>query len=121
MSSRIFIGGAAMLVLWTSSVPVVAQRSTLAERVAASDGKPMTLLVIRDDPPTPISELTERSDLVLQATLSRLRSCIGDNTAVLVTDYEIKPKRVLHVRGTTGAATPGPGRPWVWRLELYLR
>lgn len=102
------IAGVTVSALLSLPPPTAAQQPTLADRVAASGGKPVTVLVLREDRAGTMAELSQSSDLVVQATLTRLRSYVSDNNMTVFTDYEIVPARILHSRVSSVAAAPGP-------------
>src|SRR5438093_12422833 len=71
---------------------------TISDRFKDPSRKPGTPIVIGtlgEPIPLSIEELTERSDLILEAKVSWLKSYINVEDTAVITDYTIVPIRVL--------------------------
>ena len=58
-------------------------------------GTPVVVRVLRELVPLSVDELTKRSDLVLEAKLSRLKMYINSADPTVITDFAILPIRTL--------------------------
>jgi hypothetical protein len=95
---------------------VMGEQMTIPDHVAANRGRPVTLPVIRDIRPLPISTLA-RADLIVYGKLIHLKSYMNDAKTDIYTDYQIIPDRVLVDRSATGAKRPGQAPPRI--VTLY--
>jgi hypothetical protein len=100
-----------MLVMIVCSFPfaVFAQQDTIPERVAASRGKPVIILLARDLEPVPLADLASGADLIAYGKLVRQRSYLTDAETDVYTDYILKADRVILERG--GSSTVKSQRP----------
>jgi hypothetical protein len=102
-----------IVALYGWCVPGSAQTPTLAERVEASGGKPLTIPALPETVPLSIDELSARSDLVVQGKLVRLRSYVSEDGTKIFTDYHLVPRQMLVVRTKVTTPTPGQTPPIV--------
>lgn len=70
-----------------------------------------------DVQPATLRELTESAELVLEATVSKLKSYLTPDEENILTDYQIVPVRVFVSRVPAGRGAPGPAVPLV--LTMY--
>jgi len=101
------------VVFGLSSTFSAAQVPTIAERVQASGGKPLRILVVQHGSPVSIADLTAASDLVVEGKLVRLRSYTSKDAIEVLTDYQIVPSQVFRAQGKDVATTPGQRPPLV--------
>src|SRR5262245_52866591 len=89
---------------------------TLSERareMRKMPGTPVVVTMVSELAPLSLGELAEKSDIVVEATVSRLKSYVNEADTAVLTDDAIHPIRVLI--GTLPAApkTPGVAVPFI--------
>lgn len=105
---------AGLIAACTLPFAVSAQQNTIPERVAASNGRPVVILLARDLEPVPLADLVAGADLIVYGKLVRQRSYLTEAKTDVYTEYALKPERVIVDR--EGALT-GSRRG---RLQLVL-
>jgi hypothetical protein len=107
----------AVIALSSSFLSSSAQMFTLADKVRANHGKPLSIPAPPGLSILSIDDLSARSDLIVTSQLVRQRSYVSEDGIHVFTDYQIVPHQVLVARTTTAMANPGQTPP----LVLVLR
>jgi hypothetical protein len=69
---------AGLIAACTLPFAVSAQQNTIPERVAASNGRPVVILLARDLEPVPLADLVAGADLIVYGKLVRQRSYLTE-------------------------------------------
>jgi len=95
------------LLLVVASIGSVTQ-TTIPERVALAERKPVEFIETEDTAPLPIATLAVEAELIVVGRLARLGSYLSQDQTYMYTDYQLTPKQVIVDRA--GRLTPGtPG------------
>jgi hypothetical protein len=83
-------------------------QSTIPERVAAAERKPVEFVQTVDTEPLPIATLAVEAELIVVGRLARLGSYLSEDQSDIYTDYQLTPKQVIVDRaGRLTPSTPG--------------
>jgi hypothetical protein len=97
-----------------------AAQATISERVSDASRKPGTPVVIGvlgEPIPLSIDELTNQSDLVVEARVSRLKTYVDEQDTAVLTDFALMPVRILAGTVPDAGSTPSVTPPLV--LSTY--
>lgn len=99
-----------------AGITITQSHGRVYERVAASDGKPVRIVIGRDASQVSLPELAN-ADLIVRAKLVRIKSYVTADGNHIYTDYHVVPSRVIADRSGFGVQQkPGPAQP----IELTL-
>lgn len=87
-----------------------AQTPTIPQRVAANDGKPVTIHIRKDASAVPVTAMAAHADLVVVGRLTNKKSYLSEDKFHVYTDYQLIPSRIVVARTDTFTRTsPGSG------------
>jgi hypothetical protein len=89
----------------------LADQGTVHDRIAASGGNPVRIVLGTDSPLLPLTELVSESDLIVRGRLVKLKSYLTADGHNIFTDYRLVPTQVYVDRSGMLTLGPKPGNP----------
>src|SRR5262249_44874247 len=97
-----------------TAVPCTAGYAQTIPEIAKTRPKsPIVRGRLTDIPPSTLEELTVGADVVMEATVSKVKSYLTADEENILTDYQLLPVRVLAGSAPSGPQTPGTPSPLI--------